>query len=142
MSTMTHSTLRFAAGRHSVLARGALVVFFWALAATIAIAAHASLDSMTTAGAVVVKIAAIVLVAWMYVRLTARNCTVDHALLVGITWLLLDIGAEIATTTYLGRGWFDLIGPPAKHAIRDVLLLTWTAAPALFARFPSPDVRS
>lgn len=141
MSTMTHSVQRFPAARHSLLTRFAFVVFFWALAAIPVIVASVALESLTTAGAVAVKIGTIVAVGWLYVRFTARSCTVDHALFVGLAWLLLDIAAEVATTTYLRHGWFDLIGPPDKHAIRDVLLFTWVAAPALFARFPSREAR-
>ena len=132
MSTMTHPIQR-----SSLPARGALVVLFWILAAAPVVGAHTLFDGMMPAGAVAVKIAAIVGAAWLYTRLCARDCTVDSALLVGITWLMLDIAAEIATTRYLGRGWFDLIGAPEKTALRDLLLLTWVIAPALFARMPA-----
>ena len=87
-------------------------------------------------------IAVIVLTAWLYVRLTAPECTVDQALIVGIVWLLLDIGAEIAITTYLGRRWSDLIGSPASPALRDLLLFTWIGAPAMFFEEPPSRPRS
>jgi len=87
------------------------------------------------------KIGAILVAAFLYIRLTARHCTVDHALLVGIAWLLLDIAAEIATASHPGKGWFALTGTPMKPVVRDVLLLAWVAAPALFARHPPQTPR-
>jgi hypothetical protein len=139
MSTMTHSVLRFPESRHSYAVTAATVVLFWAAAATAVVAVHLTLDPVSQWGAVAVKAGTIVIGGWMYVRLTARRCTIDHALLVGLVWLLLDIGVEIVTSRHLGKGWFDLIGTPRRPAFRDLLLLTWIAAPALFATCPSQD---
>jgi len=123
MSTVTHEATYIPTLRRAFVQSG-LVVFFWLLAAL----------PMIVASTAAMKIGTIVVVAWLYVRFGTRHCTVDQALLVGLTWLLLDIAAEIATTRYLGHGWFDLIGSPAHHGWRDVLLLTWIGAPALFAK--------
>lgn len=139
MSTMTHSVLRFPESRHSYAVTAATVVLFWAVAATAVVAVHLTLDPVSQWAAVVVKAATIVIAGWLYVALTARRCTIDHALLVGIAWLLLDIGAEIVLSRHLGKGWFDLIGTPRQPALRDLLLLTWVVAPALFATGPSKD---
>lgn len=141
MSTLTHPVPQAPRAGQSLLRRCSAVLLFWGLAAVPVIAIDAAVDTLTPLGAIAVKIAAIVAVAWLYVRFTARNCSVDHALFVGLTWLLLDIATEIATTTYLGHGWFNLIGAPENHVIRDVLLFTWIGAPALFAQF-SGDARS
>jgi uncharacterized membrane protein YgdD (TMEM256/DUF423 family) len=134
MSTMAHSVVRFPESRHSYAVTAATVVMFWAVAASAVVAVHLTLDSVSQWGAVAVKAGTIVIGGWLYVRLTARRCTMDHALLVGLVWLLLDIGAEIATSHYLGKGWFNLIGTPRQPAVRDLLLLLWIVAPAFFAR--------
>jgi hypothetical protein len=139
MSTMTRSVVRFPESRHSYAVTTATVVICWALAATAVVAVHLTLDPVSQWAAVAVKTITIVIGGWIYVRLTARHCTMDHALLVGLVWLLLDIGAEIVTSRHLGKGWFDLIGTPRQPALRDLLLLTWIAAPALFATCPSKD---
>lgn len=136
MSTLTHPILRSREERHSFPMTAALVLLFWAGAAATVFAVHVELDSISAAGAVALKAGAIVLAGWLYVRFTARHCTIDHALLVGLAWLLLDIGAEIVATQHFGKGWFDLIGSPMRPALRDLLLLTWVVAPALFAQFP------
>jgi hypothetical protein len=60
--------------------------------------------------------------------------SLDRALIAGAMWLLLDIVAEAAVAAHLGRGWFELIGSPAVPLLRTWLLVTWIAAPALFAR--------
>ena len=110
----------------------ALVLLFWVTAALMVLIAH-ELDVFTTSGAVAVKAIAIVGAAFLYMRFAARGATVDHAMLVGISWLMLDIGAEMIATSSAGQGWFVLIGSPAQSTLRDVLLVTWVGAPALFA---------
>lgn len=137
MTATTPSLARFSRPRHSFLFRGGLIILFWALAAAAVVASHDALEPISVAGAAAVKILTIVVASWLYIRLTAPDCTVDHALFVGIVWLLLDIAAEVATTSHLGRGWFDLIGSPRRPALRDLLLVTWIGAPALFARIAS-----
>ena len=56
------------------------------------------------------------------------------ALFVGVGWAALAMITEVAASTRLGRGWFDLIGAPAHDALRIVMLFAWIATPALFAR--------
>jgi hypothetical protein len=91
--------------------RAAFVVFFWVVAAGLVFAApsHA------------LKVAVIVAVSFLYMRLTARDATLDHALFAGAAWLALAIAAEIITA-----GKADLL-------VRNALMFTWIAAPALFA---------
>ena len=124
MSTLTPSVVRFPSAHRPLLTTFMFAIAFWAIAAGVVAATDFA----------VLKIAAVVAVAWLYVRLIARDCTVDHALFVGVAWLLLAIAAEVTASAHFGRGWFALIGQPAHPAIRDVLLFTWVAAPALFAR--------
>ncbi|HVR39693.1 MAG TPA: hypothetical protein VMU84_11405 [Thermoanaerobaculia bacterium] len=110
------------------------VVLFWLIAAMLVFGVHHAMDPISANGASLTKVLAIVASALAYVKLTARNVTVQHALLVGIAWLALDIVAEIVMTFRFGGGWFELIGPPQHELLRDVMLLAWVAAPALFAR--------
>ena len=108
------------------------VLFFWAVAAALVFWADRTLSSPRVG--VAVKTLAIVLVAFAYMRLTAREATLDHALFVGVTWLLLTIGAELLVTQHFGRSWFELLGSP-DSALRNILLFAWIGAPALFARY-------
>jgi len=64
-----------------------------------------------------------------------RRATIDHALLVGVIWLILGVIVEVATSAHVHHAWFELLGSPAHPAIRNVLLVTWVGAPALFARY-------
>ena len=142
MSTLTHPVPQVRPSRYSLLIKAAQVVFFWALAAVPVIAVDAAVDTVTPEGAIAIKVGSIIAVAWLYAWTCARNCSVDSALFVGVAWLLLDIAAEMGTTAYTGHGWFDLIGAPANHATRYLLLFTWVCAPALFARLPGLEARS
>lgn len=107
------------------------VLLYWGMAAVLVFGVDRTLASPGTA--VAVKTAAIILVALAYMRLTARKATLDHALFVGVTWLLLSIIAELLLSRHLHRSWFDLLGSP-DSALRNVLMFAWIGAPALFAR--------
>jgi len=120
-----------------VAARGAVVVLFWIAAALLVIAAHRTVEPASAAAGVTLKIVAIVGVAFGYVRLVARTATLEQALGVGVAWLALDIVAEVVTASMVGHSWFELIGSPAKPALRDLMLVTWIVAPAIFARSQS-----
>lgn len=105
--------------------QSALVVFFWFVAAILAV---------VTSDHPALTIGAIVACAYLYTRLCARNGGLSHALNVGMVWLVLAIVTEIAVTERSGRGWFALIGSPAHPLLRNVMLFVWIFAPALFAR--------
>ena len=85
------------------------------------------------------KIAIIVVVAGAYMIFGARHATIHHALAVGATWLVLAVIVEVAASTHIHHAWFALLGTPAHPAVRVVLLVTWVAAPALFARESAVD---
>ncbi|MCU1347616.1 MAG: hypothetical protein JWO56_646 [Acidobacteria bacterium] len=131
MTAILHSDVRFIRARPGLAARMALVVLFWGAAALLVVSTQPLIEGFSTAA----KVGAIVVAAWAYMRFAARNARIDHALYVGLAWLTLDIVAEIATTSTLGRGWFELIGSPARPLLRDLLLGTWIGAPALFSRY-------
>lgn len=100
------------------------VLLFWAAAAALVLA-----SSYEAA-----KIGAVVLVSFAYIRWTARDATLEHALLVGAAWLVLAIVVEVFEASTTGRGWFDLVGSPAHPVARAALLAAWVGAPALFVR--------
>ena len=108
------------------------VLFFWAAAAVLVLWADRTIT--WPVGGVLLKTLAIVLVAFAYMRLAVREATLDHALFVGVTWLLLAIGAELLLTRHFGRSWFELLGSP-DSALRNILMFAWIGAPALFARY-------
>ena len=110
----------------------ALVVLFWTIAAFFVVALHRMLGATSPAACVTAQTAAIVLTAFAYMKLATREATIDHALFVGATWLVLAILTELVLTTHGGRGWFEIIGSPAS-ALRNVLMFAWIFAPALFA---------
>ena len=107
------------------------VLLYWAMAAVLVIWTDRTISEPPVA--IGVKTLAIILVAFAYMRLTARKATLDHALFVGVTWLLLTIIAELVVTRHFGRSWFELLGSPTS-ALRNILMFAWIGAPALFAR--------
>lgn len=110
----------------------------WAAACWIAAALSVGIANSEMASspvaAVVIEIIAIVAMAAAYIRCAAPGATLDHALFVGTTWVLLAITAEIIMTARSGRQWFALLGSPANGGLRCVLLIAWLIAPALFVR--------
>jgi len=135
MTTMTRSfTPRSAQRKRHAVTRAALAVAFWIVAALLVAVVHQRIDATSPVASVVIKVAAILAMAAIYIRLTASETTLDQALLAGTTWVLLCIATEISITTMSGRPWFALLGSPANGGIRCVLLIAWILAPALFIR--------
>ena len=138
MTTMTRSA-PLAETRHHAITTYVLVVLFWALAAILVGTAHLRLDRASQWGGAATEIGAVIVVAFIYMRFVARQPGVDHALLVGVIWLLLAIVGEIAVAGYVHHGWFALLGSPARPMLRNVFLFVWVFAPALFARREAID---
>ena len=101
-----------------------LAILFWLPAAIIVGATHF----------IAVKVIVIVAIAYTYMRWTRRDATVEAALVTGIAWALLSIAAEVVVSSWSRGGWYQLLGSPRGLVWRDVLLLAWIGAPALFAR--------
>ena len=118
-------------------ARGATVVLCWVAAALLVLAAHQIVDPISMVAAAAAKVAVIIIVAFACVRLTARDAALDQALAVGVTWLLFDIVAELLAARALGHGWYELIGSPGAPWLRNLLMVTWLGAPAIFVRYRS-----
>ena len=134
MATATHPVGRTSETHHRLSATAGLITVFWLGAAMGAVTAQKELDPISPAGGAAATIVAIVLSACGYTRAFARYAGLSHALAVGMTWLLLGIVAEMTMTAHLGHAWYSILGPPAHPLLRDVLLLVWIFAPAVFAR--------
>jgi hypothetical protein len=134
MATMTQSIPRFAFRRHHPLTTAALVLLFWTVAAGLVAAVHLSIEPQSVKASAVATIVALLAAAYAYSRFVAREAGISHALGVGIAWLSLSIATEIALTSYVGHGWFTLLGSPEQPLLRNIYLFAWIFAPALFAR--------
>ena len=127
----------FARSKGSVLLTATLVIAWWAVAAFFVLLCDRELGHISPALCVALKALAILATAGAYMHFAARDKTTDHALFVGVGWLLLSIIAEVTITLSTGHGWHALIGSPSHDVLRDVLLFSWVAAPATFARYRS-----
>ncbi len=112
----------------------ALVLPSWLVAAFIVAAMPAMVSFASPVAIVVVKVAAILAVAFVYVKMSNGLRSLNEALLVSAAWLLLDMAAEMVVTTRSGHAWFELLGSPASPVLRACILMAWISAPALFAR--------
>ena len=82
------------------------------------------------------KVAIVLTAAFAYMH---RRATLNHALGIGATWLVLAVVTEMAMSAHLHHPWTELLGPPSHPAMRMLLLIAWVAAPALFARESEVD---
>lgn len=82
------------------------------------------------------KVALVITASFAYMH---RRATLNHALAIGATWLVLAVVTEMAMSAYLHHAWTELLGPPSRPALRMLLLIAWVAAPALFARESAVD---
>jgi hypothetical protein len=134
MTATTHSpTSQLSRTKHRASARAAIGAACWIAAALLVGIANSELASSPVA-AVVVEVIAIVMLAAAYIRVAAPEATLDHALFIGTTWVLLAIATELIMTARSGRQWFALLGTPTNGGLRCVLLIAWLIAPALFVR--------
>jgi hypothetical protein len=124
-------------GRRSAVLTAALVIVWWAAAAFFVMLCDRELDHASPLLSTAVKALAIFATAAAYMHFAARHATTDHALFVGTGWLLLSIIAEVTMAVSAGHSWHALIGSPSHDVLRDVLLFSWVAAPAAFARYRS-----
>ena len=133
MTTMTHRAASFADSHRHPGITPVLVTLFWLAAAAVVGMAHVEIDPLSVAAGSIVAIGAVFVGSYCYTRWCAPQAGVTHALGVGIAWLVLAIATEIAMTSHLGRGWYDLIGTPDRPLLRNVFLFVWVFAPAFFA---------
>lgn len=123
----------FASRRHHPAMTAVFVVLFWLLAAALVMTAHMRIEPHSPAAGATAAFASLVVAAYCYTRLVAREAGISHALGVGITWLVLSITVEIALGTRLGHGWYSLLGSPGRPLLRNLYLFIWIFAPAFFA---------
>ena len=133
-SMISQSSPRFAHRQHHQVTTAAFVVLFWGAAALAVVGVHEAFDATIWQLAFALKVGAIVLAGWGYVRLTASDATLHHGLGVGVIWLLLAILSEIVMWAAGHRHWTILLGEQARPLLRSLMLFIWITAPALFAR--------
>jgi hypothetical protein len=131
MTTMTHPAESPVPFR--LAGRVTLAILIWAGTAAAVLLLHRTLGPISPELMTAAKSCAIAVGGFLYARLS-RDCSIDHALLVGVGWLLLGIATEVAVSSSTGHSWFALLGSPARPYLRDVLLFFWVAAPLCFAR--------
>jgi len=132
MSSMAYAAPRFWQRKHRLATTATLVVLFWAFAALLVASVDRTVAPISADGGAIAKIGVLILIAFAYIKLTAREATIDHALFVGFAWVALTIVTEMIITAITGRGWFLLLGPPSSSAFRYLMLFAWVSAPALF----------
>ena len=115
--------------------RAAVTVGSWALAAGVVAGLGPVVAAASGAGAALLfKATTILAVAGSLAAPPLRRRGLDPTLWTGLAWLALTIVAEIATAVLVGHGWCELLGDPAVRWMRNVLMLSWLASPALFLR--------
>ncbi len=112
----------------------ALVGVSWLVAAALVGATHVFIEPLSASGSTVLTIAILLGTSYAYTRVRGRDGGSTHGLGVGIAWLSLSIAVEIIVSTWLGHGWFTLLGSPAHPVARQIVLFTWIFAPAVFSR--------
>ncbi|MGZ5473648.1 MAG: hypothetical protein ACXW28_03160 [Thermoanaerobaculia bacterium] len=135
MTTMTRSTVQFRDVRHHPITTALLIALTWIGAAVLVATAHTRVDRLSAAGGAVAVVASICAMAYVYMRLFARQADGSHALGVGVAWLALAIVTEMVVATQVGHGWYALLGSPEHPLLRSCFLFVWIFAPALFTRF-------
>jgi hypothetical protein len=134
MTATAHShTSQVAKPKHGRASCAALAGACW-IAAALLVGITNSQMAPSPVATVVVEVVAIVIMAAAYIRIAAPEATLDHALFVGTTWVVLAIAAEMIMTARSGRQWFALLGTPANGGLRCILLIAWLIAPAVFVR--------
>lgn len=115
--------------------RAAVTLGAWALAAGLVAVGGPPVAAASGAhAALLFKVTAIVAVCGALASSPLRKRGLDPTLWTGLAWLALTVVAEIATALVVRQGWCELLGDPAVRWMRNVLMLTWVAAPALFKR--------
>lgn len=127
------STQTAAGTHHNLAATAVLILLFWLAAVAAVAVAHAGLDPVSPAGGAVATIGSIVLAAFCYTRLCARQAGTTHALGVGIAWLVLGIVTELAVTMHRGHAWYAILGSPDQPLLRNIVFFVWIFSPAVFA---------
>ena len=133
---MTSAAQEIAPRKPRIVVTAAAVVLFWLAAVLLVTAAGSLLAQEAPWMSVAAKTAAIVGAALAYMKFAAPRATLDHALGVGALWLFFGVVVEVVTSARSGHAWYQLLGAP-DSALRNVLLVAWVIAPALFARHKS-----
>jgi len=115
-----------------VVATIVLATSSWAIAALLVAQCQRFTDEVSPIVCAASKVIAIAAVAFVYARLL-RHVTLDRALATGFAWIALSIVTEVVVASYVGHGWYRLLGSPAHEGPRTLVMIAWVAAPAVFA---------
>ncbi|HEX9163967.1 MAG TPA: hypothetical protein VF980_19830 [Thermoanaerobaculia bacterium] len=121
------------APRPRFLTRAALAILWWSWAAAFVVMAQQTFGRTSLAAVIVAKAVVILLAGAAYVKF-ARDCSVEHAIVVGAAWIVLSVAAELIVSTQTHHAWYGLLGPESSQVVRDLLLILWVASPAVSAR--------
>ncbi len=119
--------------RHRATAAVAGSLFFWVITAGAVAAAHRFLEPHSPVACLALSFLAIITMAFAYMRLVAREATIDQALFVGLGWVTLAILVEVIDVSRFSTT-YPLFGSPSHEVFRDLLVIAWLAAPVLFVR--------
>jgi hypothetical protein len=122
--------------RANATTTAALSLISWVAAALLVAFIHNAAEPVSPAACAILKAIAVIGVAFVLMRLTRDELTVDGALFIGMLWAAMAMVTEVVVSAQGGRSWYALLGSPDRKVLRDVLLLAWIGAPALFARRP------
>lgn len=131
---MTNGTNSTVIVRSSVASGVLRVSLFWALAAAALIMCD-RVPELHGLALYLVKTTLLVVVAALYMNFSAPDPTIDHALFVGVAWLMASVTAELIAGSLGSHGFSALLGSP-DSPWRNLLMIGWVTAPALFARPP------
>jgi hypothetical protein len=97
--------------------------------------AQGALRNLGAGGIALTKIIVIVAAAAVYAR-AVRGAEAGFVMATGLAWLTLSIVADVAMGFESVDVGYRLLGDPSvpPEALRDLIIFTWLAAPALFAR--------
>ena len=125
---MSETTLRY---RGTAAVAGSL--FFWVITAGTVAAAHRFIEPRSPVACLALSLLAITTMAFAYMRLAAHDATIEQAIFVGLGWVTLALLAEVIDVSSF-TPTYPLFGSPAHETFRDLMVIAWIAAPALFAR--------
>ncbi len=111
----------------------------WIIAAlglySIAFLSHRAARGLTPSAFAVAKVVFIVAIGAVFAR-AVRGASADLILATGLAWLVLSIAADFVAGVRSVDVAYRLLGDPTvvPQNLRDLTILVWLAAPALFAR--------
>jgi len=97
--------------------------------------AHGALKSLGAGGIALIEISLIVAAGAVYAW-AVRGAAASFVVATGLAWLTLSIVADVVMGSESVDVGYRLLGDPTvvPEVLRDLIIVSWLAAPALFAR--------